>query len=335
MTKNIFPVQNSTLSEKALSIWLSEKYNLQKPVNCVFYRKGLGICDTYRVESGKMSHFLKIFMHDRRIETDVSEEVRLLNYLGENGVSVAMPLMKTDGSYASELNAPEGSRYAVLYEGVEGDEIGDDENHIRAFGEMVGRFHQCCDDMPGEYRRKHLDMEFFLDSSIESILPFMVYRIEDLTLIKKIAEYCKEQIPALLPKLHPEYGICHGDLFGGDVRITEDGMAVIFDFDSSGCGWRALDIGVYRGSPDWMDTSDEADRIRTKQQSIFLDDYSKYRSITENELRVIQLSPPVHHIFLMGHFLRYYGIHQGYSFADDEYLEWYMVWFRYWAKKNL
>jgi Ser/Thr protein kinase RdoA (MazF antagonist) len=333
--EDTFPVQNSTLSEKALTIWLSENYDLQQPVSCVFYRKGSGICDTYQVKSGDLTRFLKIFMYGRRNETDVSEEVRLLNYLGENGVSVAMPLMKTDGSYTSELNAPEGNRYAVLYEGVEGDEIGNDENHIRAFGEMVGRFHQCCDDMPGEYLRKHLNLEYLLDSSIEIISPYMLHRIEDLTLIKKIAEYCKEQIPVLLPKLPPEYGICHGDLFGGDVRFTEDDIAVIFDFDSSGCGWRALDIGVFTGSPDWMDTTDEADRIRMKQQNIFLGGYSKYRSISENELRVMHLSPPIHHIFLMRHFLRYYGIHQGYSFADDEYLEWYMVWFRYWATENL
>lgn len=274
-------------------------------------------------------------MHERRSETDVSEEVRLLNYLGENGVSVVKPLMKKDGTYTSELKAPEGNRYSVLYESVEGDEIGDDENHIRAFGEMVGKFHQCSDDMPGEYHRKHLDLEYLLDSSIEVISPHMPHRIEDLTIIKRIAEYCKEQIPALLPKEHPEYGICHGDLFGGDVRFTEDDVAIIFDFDSSGCGWRALDIGVFTGSPDWMDTTDEANRIRAKEQSIFLDGYSKYRIISENELRVMQLSLPIHHIFLMGLFLHYYGIHQGYSFADDEYLEWYMVWFRYWAKEYL
>ncbi|HEY95202.1 MAG TPA: phosphotransferase [Dehalococcoidia bacterium] len=335
MAEDIFPVQNSTLSEKALTTWIYENYDFQKSVNCIFYRKGLGICDAYRIESGEVTRFLKIFMHGRRTETDVSEEVRLLNYLGENGVSVAMPLMKTDGSYTSELNAPEGKRYAVMYEGVEGDEIGDDENHIRSFGEMVGRFHQCCDDMPGEYRRKNLDLEYLLDSSIEIISPFMQHRTEDLDLIMRIAEYCKELIPALLPKLRPEYGICHGDLYGGDVRFTEDDTAIIFDFDSSGYGWRALDIGVFTGSPDWMDTTDEADRIRMKQQRIFLDGYLKYRFISENELIVMRLSLPIHHIFLMGHFLKYYGIHQGYSFADDEYLEWYMVWFRYWAKENL
>ncbi len=163
----------------------------------------------------------------------------------------------------------------------------------------------------------------------------MVNRATEFKIIENIGEYCKEQVHKLLPTTKPEYGVCHGDLFGGDVRYKEDNTPVIFDFDSSGCGWRALDIGVVLNTPDWMNTSDEAEQLRQKRLSLFLEGYSKNRKLTQNELSVIQLGPPVHHIFLFGLFLRYYGTHQGSHFADDGYIDWYMAWFSHWAANNL
>lgn len=334
MKVGLFPVQNSTPSAKALVPWLLEKYSFSQSISCEFYRKGSGICDTYLVKTAASDYYLKIFMHGRRTKLDVSEEVRLLNYLGRNGVSVAMPVVRKDGSYVSQLRAPEGTRYAVLYEGAKGVEGDDDENRIKALGDMVARFHQCSDEMPGEYRRKHLDMKHLIDDNLVAISWLMAHRKADYRLIENIAESCKNQILRLLPTSKPEYGICHGDLYGGDVRYGEDNTPVIFDFDSSGYGWRALDIGVFQGTPDWMDISDEAEQLRQAQLSLFLESYSKHRKLGENELYIIQLTPAVHHIFLFGHYLRYYGIHQGNYFANDNYIGWHMKWFRYWAEKE-
>jgi len=335
MKQEYFPVQNSTLSEKALVPWLRKRYLFPRSISCEFYRKGAGICDTYFIKTAEKDYYLKIFMHGRRTNLDASEEVRLLKYLDKNGVCVAMPVIKKDGSFVSQLKAPEGTRYAVLYHGVEGAEEDNNENRIKSFGDMVARFHQCSDKMPGSYRRKHLDMKYLIDDNLTLISTLMNHRIEEYKIIEKIGEYCKEKVQKLLPTSKPEYGICHGDLFGGDVRYKEDNTPIIFDFDSSGCGWRALDIGVVLNTPDWMNTSDEAEHLRQTRLSLFLEGYSKNRKLTDNELSVIQLGPPVHHIFLFGLFLRYYGIHQGSHFADDGYIDWYMPWFNHWAASNL
>jgi Ser/Thr protein kinase RdoA (MazF antagonist) len=328
MKDKVFPVQNSTLSEKALLPWMLDKYSLPEFISCKFHRKGSGICDTYVINTAERDYYLKIFMHGRRTKLDVSEEVRLLNYLVKNGVSVSMPIVQKDGSYVSQLTAPEGARYTVLYEGAKGVEGDTNENRIIAFGDMVARFHQCSDRMPGVYRRKHLDMKHLIDENLTAIAALMAHRIEDYKIIENTGEYCKKQVQKLLSKSKPEYGICHGDLHGGDVRYKEDNTPVIFDFDSSGYGWRALDIGVFQGTPDWMDTSDEAEQLRRAQLSLFMEGYSRHRRLSENELSIVQLTPFVRHIFLFGHFLRYYGIHQGNYFANDDYIDWHMEWFR-------
>lgn len=333
MKVGIFPIQSSTLSAEALVSWISKRYDLPEPVSCQFFRKG--ICDTYTVKTAQANFFLKIYMHGRRTRLDVTEEVRLLNYLCKNNVSVARPVMQKDGSYVSQLKAPEGVRYAVLFEAAEGVEENNDEGRIKALGDMVGRFHQWSDKMRGVYRRKHLDMKHLIDDNLAAISPLMAHRTTDFRIIENIGDSCKEQISQLLTTSKPEYGICHGDLHGGDVRYKADNTPVILDFDSSGCGWRALDIGVFLTTPEWMDTSDEAEKLRQMQLSIFLQGYSSHRQLNENELTAIQLTPPIHHIFLMGIVLRYFTIYEGNYWANDEFIDWHMKWFRYWAARDL
>jgi len=267
---------------------------------------------------------------------DVTEEVRLLNYLAANGVSVARPVMRQDGLYISRLAAPEGTRYSILFEAAHGvADDGGDHSRIEAFGEMVGRMHQCTDKMRVPYRRSHLDMRHLVDDNLLVIAPLMAHRAADLSMIREIAEECKNRISQLLPKSKPEYGICHGDLHGGDVCYDENNKPVLFDFDSSGYGWRALDIGVFLASDYWMDITCEAEDRRQRRLAAFVDGYSSIRKLAEHELSAVQLGPPVRHIYLMGHVLRYTTVQEGEHWANDHFIDWHMAWFKHWAKGNL
>lgn len=327
-----FPTQNSTLSADALVGRLVETYALPGPVTCRFFRKG--ICDTYAVKTAEGDYFLKIYMHGRRTELDVTEEVRLLNHLSGHGVSVARPTAQRDGLYVSGLRAAEGRRYAVLFEAAKGVGEDDQTERIQAFGEMVARFHQCSDMMQGPYRRKHLDMKHLVDDNLAVIAPFMGHRPVDFKLIESVGDQCRNRVLDLLSSSKPEYGICHGDLHGGDVLYGDDNRPVLFDFDSSGCGWRALDIGVFLATSAWMDTSREAEDRRQGRLETFLRGYLRCRGLRENELSAIQVAPPIHHIFLMGHVLRYTAVYEGEHWADDDFIDWHMDWFRYWAGKR-
>jgi Ser/Thr protein kinase RdoA (MazF antagonist) len=174
-----------------------------------------------------------------------------------------------------------------------------------------------------------------VDDNLPSIVALMAHRVEDYSLIGRIAEVCKSRVPQLLSTSKPEYGICHGDLHGGDVCYDENRKPTLFDFDSSGYGWRALDIGVHLASDDWMDITSEAEDRRRRRLAAFVDGYANIRTLTERELSAVQLTAPIRHIFLMGHVLRYTATWEGEHWANDNFIDWHMTWFRHWAGKNL
>lgn len=326
-----FPVQSSTLRASALAEWVSREYALPRVPVCMFWRKGM--TDAYRIEAGEQLFFLKVPMAARRSRKDVEEEVRLLLHLVEGGVRVAAPVPTVDGRYVSAFAAPEGERYAVLYEGVRG-VAGSTALHRRELGRMLARLHRRADSLDPPYARDHFELETVLDDSLAAIQPLMAHRAEEYAVIARIANHAKERVTSLLPRRHPEHGACHGDLFGGDVLYGPDGVPVIFDFDSSGCGWRALDIAIFQGSSDWMDTSREADARRAREVGEFLEGYTSVRALSSGEWAVLGLDGAVHHIFLMGLVLRFASLREGWHWANDGFIDWHMMWFRHWMAQH-
>ncbi|MDF2628914.1 MAG: hypothetical protein K0R39_2745 [Symbiobacteriaceae bacterium] len=321
-----FPVQDSVLSAEVLADALLPVYGLTPPYACRFFRKG--ICDTYQIQSADGGYYLKVYRAGRRSFQDVSEEVRLLNHLLAHGVAVVRPVPRLDGGFVNPLQAPEGPRHAVLFHAVEGQGESTDQ-HRRDFGAAVARMHLAADLMTPAYNRQHLDMGALVEENMVHIGQLMVHRPDDFALIRAIADQIKDQVESLLPHSSPIYGICHGDLHGGDVLYDPSGRPTLLDFDSSGCGWRAVDLGVYL-CHDWMNTSPESDRVRQNRLAVFLDGYQSVRELGENERAVIQLTPAIRHIFLMGHVLRHTTVYQGWNWADDGFIDWHMHWFRHW-----
>lgn len=331
MPTNLFPVQDSTLSAQALADQILPLYGLIQPCPCRFFRKG--ICDTYQIRSAAGEYYLKVYRAGRRSYLDVSEEVRLLNHLLDQGVSVVRPVARSDGGYVNELHVPEGIRCAVLFHAVPGAEEKTDQ-HRRAFGETVARMHAAADLMTPAYARKHLDLDTLIEENMVPIAKLMAHRPDDLRIIREIADHAKSRVLSLLPRTSPEYGICHGDLHGGDVLYDANGAPTLLDFDSSGIGWRAVDLGVYL-CHDWMNTRPEAEAERQRKLASLLAGYQTVRKLSAEELTVVQLTPAIRHIFLMGHVLRYTTVYQGWNWADDGFIDWHMKWFRYWYENRM
>ncbi len=327
-----FPVQNSTLSADDLTELVRQEYPLRGVVYCWFWRKGMA--DTYRVSAGGKGFFLKVFMAKRRLRKDVTEEVRLLLHLLQRGVSVCEPIISVKDDFVLTIEAPEGERYAVLYTEAEGVKV-KSKIHRRAFGRMVARMHQCADSLDPPYGRDCLELEHILDDNLASIDKLMVNRREDFEMIRRISSHAKELVSSVLVRRPPEHGVCHGDLFGGDVLFSTDGEPVIFDFESSGTGWRALDIAIFTGSADWMDTSKKAQLRQQREVGQFLEGYTSVRELTGGEYCVLKLNSAVHHIFLMGLALRYWKNRGGCYWANDDFINWHMKWFRHWYKHHV
>jgi Ser/Thr protein kinase RdoA (MazF antagonist) len=319
------------LSAAALADLVFQEYNVPSFPACRFWRKGMS--DAYRVESSDRLFFLKISMAKRRSREEIDEEVRLLVHLAKGGVSVAGPVPRKDGGLVTALAAPEGERYAVLYEGARGVE-GTTRRHRLELGRMVALMHRSADDLQPPYRRDDLELPHVLNDNLEAIGSLMEHRRDELAVITTIAEHARRVITSALMPRPPEHGPCHGDLHGGDVLYSADRVPAIFDFDSSGQGWRALDIAVFQGSRDWMDTSEEAEVQRRREVDEFLEGYLTIRELSSGERKVLRLDGAVHHIFLMGTVLRWWRERDGHHWADDSFIDWHMKWFRHWIEHH-
>ena len=170
-----------------------------------------------------------------------------------------------------------------------------------------------------------------MDDNLQTIGKFMHHRSADLELIRSIAESIG-RLRLFSTRTAPEFGVCHGDLHGGDVAYDGAGNPTLFDFDSSGRGWRAYDIGIFPASVEWMDTSEQLESTRQQRLAVFLEGYNTCRPISSDEIEAIRYSPAIRHIFLMGHVLKHTTVTEGVHWADDSFIDWHMNWFTHWIR---
>jgi Ser/Thr protein kinase RdoA (MazF antagonist) len=325
-----FPVKHSVLDGDALAVWIASRYPLGQPIRCRLFRKSMS--DTYLVETPDETFFLKVYMQDRHARQAIEAEIEFALDLRAHDISVVAPLPTFDGRYLSEVCAPEGTRFVALYYGVMGEEPRETNlEHSRRFGKLVAQLHSCADRLGKRYQRWHLDETYLIRDPIRYMQPYLQHRSEDLDYLNQFGDDLIAELTALLSKEPPEYGICHGDLHTGNARFDRNGELILFDFDSFGYGWRALDIGVYAVSYDWLDLSRETKATKVRFWDAFLKGYNKERPLGENELAATQLSLPIRHIELMGLTIRYWAQHQGIHWIDDHYFDQHIRWFIKWA----
>ncbi len=288
--------------------------------------------DSYLVEASDERFFLKVGLHGRHERSAVEAEIAFARDLCEEGIPVAAPVSRSDGEYLVEIAAPEGVRYGVLYRAVTGEEPQEANlSHSRQFGRLAARIHDWADRSGMRYPRWHLDETYLIRDPIRYMEPYLVHRPADLMYLRRFGEDLIAELRALLPRGLPEYGICHGDLHAGNARFDSAGELVLFDLDSFGYGWRALDVGVYQVSHDWLDLSRDGKAQKARLWAAFLDGYHSLRALSENELAAVDLAMPVRHLELMGLTIRYWAPYQGIHWINDDYFDQHIAWFKRWA----
>jgi Ser/Thr protein kinase RdoA (MazF antagonist) len=326
------PVRHSILDERALGAYLATQYALDEPVRCRFYRRSMS--DAYLVEAGGEAFFFKVGLYGRHARAEVEAEIAFVNDLHAAGIPVAPLVQRRDGTYLCALGAPEGTRYGLLTRAAMGEELREtDLGDSRRFGRLAAQVHNCADRLDRPYHRWHLDEAYLVRDPIDEMAPYLAHRPADLDYVRQFGEELIAELRRLLPKSAPEYGICHGDLHAGNARLDGDGRLVLFDWDSFGYGWRALDIGVYRVSYDWLDLSKETKAKKARFWGAFLEGYREERALSQNELLAVDLALPVRHLELMGITMRYWAQHQGIHWITDAYFDQHVAWFKLWGSE--
>jgi Ser/Thr protein kinase RdoA (MazF antagonist) len=289
----------SVPSAQALVERVLSKYALPAPIACRFFH--MGVNETYRVEAGNKVYFLRLYRRGWRSRGEIEAEVDTLLYLHRRRLAVSYPIKRKNGSFLTQVAAPEGARYAVLFSCAPG-KVGLNLKQCGQYGELVARLHLCLDKKKRDARRFDIDIDHLLHEPLRTITPFLQKRPKDLDYLREMGETCATKVEQLLPRRAPEYGSCHGDHHGGNLHVDEGGALTLFDFDCYGYGWRAYDIAVFRwSSGPWEAKTSPAEKTkRTRRWNALVRGYEKVRPLSKAEMQAIDYFVVLRQIWLLG-----------------------------------
>lgn len=296
---NFFPVEVSVLSSSALGDYITRDYFPGASVKCrLFYR---GLHDIYRVTVSNKEYFFKVYRQGIRSMEEIQSEIDLLNHLESSGVESVLPVMKLDGKCISPFHTVNGVRYGVLYTSVglrEFNQVEETAELNERLGRYIASVHHAWDQCDHVFHRWSLDANSFIDHSMNTVREFSGTYDIDIDFLEEVATNVKNQLENLTNE-KPQYGVCHGDIYGGNIRVDANQNPVLFDFDFCGNGWRAYDISMY-AFPFGMgcDVADLKKREQRKNQ--FLSGYNKVRAMSQSEIDSIVLFIPFRRIFNIG-----------------------------------
>lgn len=236
-----FPVTNSNLSATHLGLFLQKKYALSKDAKCQLIKAGIN--DTYLVTDHTEKFVLRVYSLDWRTKTEIEEEIRLLNQLKENGISISYPIPDKENNHIQTLNAPEGDRFAVLFSFAPGEKqhIISEETHFQ-IGQLIARLHKITVNQ--RLNRIDYTPEVILMDSLNKVSAFLSSDTEEIHFMRSAQSYLmKEFETADFSQIRQ--GIVHLDIWFDNLNITADNQVTIFDFDFCGNGWICLDVAYY------------------------------------------------------------------------------------------
>ena len=309
-----FPVTNSNLSASHIALFLQEKYSLSKDCKCQLIKAGIN--DTYLVTDKSDKLVFRVYSLNWRTKMEIEEEIRLLNQLKENGISISYPQSDKESNYIQSLNAPEGNRYAVLFTHAPGEKqhIISEETHFQ-IGQLIARLHKITHNK--RLNRIDYTPDVILIDSLKKVSAFLKSDTEEMDFMRSAQTYLlKEFEDVNISQIRQ--GIVHLDIWFDNLNITTDNKATIFDFDFCGNGWLCLDIAYYILQLHNIEKY-EAKDYQPKVDS-FLKGYESIAPISAEEKRLIPILGVSLYFFYLGIQCQRYDNWSN-SFLSENYLK--------------
>jgi len=310
MTTSFFPVTYSTLACDALVTRVLPSFEVTSPTSCKLWHRGLS--DVYLVETSEKNYVLRVSHAHWRTKSEIDFELELLVFLQQRQIPVARPLRTIDEQLSIEIEAPEGKRYAALFDFAPGQvPLGDlSKDQGQKLGETIGRLHEVATDFHSLANRQPLTLDYLLDDSLEAIAPFLQHRPQDHDYLVETISEVKQKLQGM-PKDPPFWSVCWGDPHSGNVHFTDDNHVTLFDFDQCGYGWRAFEIAKF------LHVSARTGMQKTVRDS-FLEGYQTVQPVTPEEEDSMQPFSQAAHIWQWSIGLKSAKVHDNCR-LDDSY----------------
>ena len=284
-----FPVEYSTLSSDALLRVVAESYKIASPLSITFIKRGFN--DTYLIKSETEKYILRVYKHNWRSVESIEGELELLNYLNAGGISVSYPIKTIKGYYIRQIQAPEGTRYCVLFSFAEGLRVRKlSPEQAFLLGIETGKIHVLTKEQSFGTPAHNYAIEVQFETTLSVLKPILTAYTEHYNYLESLKNEFIALFDASDAKELPT-GICHGDLQAENFHVSEDNTFTFFDFDFFGEGYLAYDIGVFR----WYDHKNKTPPI----MEAFLRGYQTQRKLSATELKLIPYFSTLRALFQM------------------------------------
>ncbi|GAB2613237.1 homoserine kinase [Emticicia sediminis] len=290
---NHFPVISSNLSPTHLAVFVKEKYGFSNATSCNLLKAGIN--HTYLIKDEEKRFIFRVYSINWRTKNEVLEEIRLLNLLKANKISISYPIFDKSENYIQTINAPEGERLAVMFSYAEGEKLlnFDEENHFQ-IGVLMAQIHQITENL----RLERIDYTpQILVENIFNYLPnFLPSDTQEMAFMRSTQAYLLGVFSKVnLRKIRT--GTVHLDIWFDNLNIANNGKITIFDFDFCGNGWLSLDIAYYILQ---LHSTERDEKICKSKLDSFLAGYESVTPISDEEKRILPMLGVSLYFFYIG-----------------------------------
>ena len=230
----------------------------------------------FYIETKNKKYILRIYEANRTVDEEKQELILLDKIAGFIPVSIA--IKNIDNEYISIFT----NKKFALFEYINGNSITKIDTHIvREIAMYLGKLHSFSKEISfEEYNRKtRIDFNFYYNEIKKSEINFR-FKNELLNLANEINDFDFSTLPS---------GIIHGDIFPDNVLLDEyNNIKVIFDFNESYYAPFIFDIAIVINF--WIKINDFDFFTENNLIRDFLNYYSKYRKITKEELKSLDIA---------------------------------------------
>jgi Ser/Thr protein kinase RdoA (MazF antagonist) len=291
------PVTQSIIAPEYLSAQVLPEYPIGQITSCILTSHSFN--DSYLVEAANGWYTLRVYRYGRKAGVeDIHFELELLRYVRGKGAAVAAPILRADGAWLTPVDAPEGRRYAALFEQAQGVPTAPEDIDMQAYGRAAAIFHSTATDFYYRYQRPSMTLAEQIDKPLAELAVLLKHRPDDYQYLQRMANRAHRSLHVLQGQL--EEGICHNDLHGGNAYIDKRGNVTLFDFDECCHGWRAYEIAVVL----W---SERRNTTSTTLYPAFLEGYREKRRLNSVDLRAVPYFVIARHFWWLGAHITHAG----------------------------
>lgn len=273
-----------------------------------------GGCISYRLSSENSSYFMKII--SSAFMDTAKQSLSIISYLTQKGFPSPRIIHTKEGLPYVEIEELNKKTLIVLFEFIEGSEPNEGED-IETIGKLVGQLHNILkgykEPLPVHGK------EFFIDRYIK-ILEQKNYDQNKIDTFREYGDVLWENVKNL------PHGFCHGDLHRGNLLKTTTKKYYLLDFDTSSYAFPMYDIMVMCNSTDYFNFNEIGYQKSKNTYETFLKGYTKYRSLSKDELNSFYDFIAIYHYQLQATIIEIYGLNcVDIEFLDNQ-LNWLMKW---------